>query len=101
MYRAPTILALAAAFVAVVRPGFSQEYNRHEVAGQAIGSFVTSNTKDGVTYDATHSGGVLGTYRFFFSDHHGVEANYGYARNTQSYASQGGMLGIRSDAHEV
>jgi hypothetical protein len=31
---------------------------------------------------ATNSGGVLASYRFFFSDSHGGEVNYGYSLNT-------------------
>jgi opacity protein-like surface antigen len=67
------------------------------VAVQASGSFVSSTTHNGVDNSATKSGGVLASYRFFFSKHHGVEANYGYALNTQSY----GALGVKTNSHEV
>jgi opacity protein-like surface antigen len=89
--------------VSVAAPAFSQseEASRHEVAAQALGSFVTSTTQDGIENKVSHSGGVLGTYRYFFSAHHGVEANYGYALNTQSYGLSGGAVGVKTYSHEV
>lgn len=50
---------------------------------------------------ATNSGGVLGSYRYFFNDHHGVEANYGYSLNTQSYGLSSGTLGVKNYSHEI
>lgn len=45
------------------------------------------------------AGGVLGAYRFFFSRHHGVEADYGYALNTQNYGAC--ALGVNTNTHEI
>src|ERR671926_1313031 len=103
MFRNHFAFALAAGLVAAAAPVFAQSENpgRHEVSAQALGSFVTSTTQNGVENKATHSGGVLGSYRFFFSAHHGVEANYGYALNTQSYALGTGTVGVKTYAHEV
>jgi hypothetical protein len=50
-----------------------------DVAVQGFGSFVSTTTPNGTDNTATNSGGVLASYRYFFSAHHGVEANYGYA----------------------
>ena len=50
---------------------------------------------------ATNSSGVLASYRFFFNQHHGIEANYGYSINTQSYTSLSGGIGVKSYSHEV
>jgi len=84
-------------------PAFSQSENpgKNEVSAQAFGSFVKSTTNNGVENKATNSGGILGTYRYFFNDHNGVEANYGYSLNTHSYASDTGVLGVKSHSHEV
>jgi opacity protein-like surface antigen len=82
-------------------PAFSQEFNRSEVSVQAFGSFVTNTTANGVPQTATNSGGVLANYRFFFSQSHGVEVNYGYSLNTQSYGFDSGPVGIKTDQHEV
>ena len=78
-----------------------EEAGRSEVSVQAFGSFVKKTTENGVQQSATDSGGVLANYRFFFSKHHGVEANYGYSLNTQSYGFAAGPLGVKANQHEV
>src|SRR5438477_4891987 len=83
-------------------PAFAQEEaGRSEVSVQAFGSFVKNTTQNGVPQSATNSGGVLANYRFFFSNSHGVEVNYGYSLNTQTYGSATGSLGVKSNQHEV
>jgi opacity protein-like surface antigen len=84
-------------------PVFAQSENpeKNEVSVQAFGSFVKSTTSNGIENKATNSGGVLGSYRYFFNAHNGVEANYGYSLNTQTYGSTSGMLGVKSYSHEV
>jgi len=82
-------------------PVLAQEGYRSEASVQAFGSFVKSTTENGVPQGATNSGGVLGTYRFFFTDHHGVEVNYGYSLNTQTYGLAAGLLGVKANQHEV
>jgi opacity protein-like surface antigen len=85
----------------VALPAFAQsEDSRHEVSVQAFGSFVTSTNENGIENRATNSGGVLGSYRYFFNTHHGVEANYGYSLNTQNYGLANGLLGVKSYSHE-
>lgn len=78
---------------------FAQEEatDRNDVAVQAFGSFVTSTNQNGVQQSASDSGGVLASYRFFFNKSNGVELNYGYALNTQSYSGQG----VSSYSHEA
>ena len=96
--------SLAMVFVGVglaALPAFAQEAGRSEVSVQAFGSFVKNTTQDGIQQSATDSGGVLANYRFFFSKSHGVEVNYGYSLNTQSYGLAGGPLGVKSNQHEV
>ncbi len=84
-------------------PAFAQtdEFGKSEVSVQALGSFVKSTTDNGVQNSATNSGGVLATYRYFFSTHHGVEGNYGYALNTQNFVSSSSALGVNTRSHEV
>ncbi len=79
---------------------FAQEdYTRFksEASVQALGSFVKQTTQDGIDQSATNSAGVLATYRYYFSRHHGVEANYSWTSNTQTYT------GFRGDtnSHEI
>ncbi|HLK50819.1 MAG TPA: outer membrane beta-barrel protein [Bryobacteraceae bacterium] len=84
-------------------PAFSQEgeSTRQEVSVQAFGSFVKTTTHNGVPQSATNSGGVLSSYRFFFTPNHGVEVNYGYSLNTQAYVLGANSLGVKSNQHEV
>ena len=82
-------------------PAFSQEAGRSEASVQAFGSFVKTTNQDGIQQGATNSGGVLASYRFFFSNSHGVEVNYGYSLNTQTYGLATGLLGVKADQHEV
>ena len=72
-----------------------------DVSVQAFGSFVKGTTDNGVENKATHSGGVLGSYRYFFNAHHGIEGNYGYSLNTQNYNWSSGALGVPTYSHEV
>ena len=99
MFQRNLLTILAAGVALMAAPAFAQsdEAGRQDVAVQASGSFVSSTTHNGVDNSATKSGGVLASYRFFFSKHHGVEANYGYALNTQNY----GALGVKTNSHEV
>ena len=97
------VVMLIVGIASAALPGYSQSENpgKQEVSVQAFGSFVKSTTNNGIENTATNSGGVLGTYRYFFNDHHGVEANYGYSLNTQSYSSASGVLGVKSYSHEI
>jgi len=94
---------LAAALLGIAlasSPVFAQEFDRSEFTVQAFGSFVKTTTENGIQQSATNSGGVLANYRFFFSQSHGVEVNYGYSLNTQTFGPASGPLGIKSDNHE-
>jgi outer membrane immunogenic protein len=84
-------------------PAFSQSETpeKNEVSVQAFGSFVKSTTENGIRNSATNSAGVLASYRYFFNEHNGVEANYGYSLNTQNYGPDGAGLGVKSYSHEV
>src|SRR5690348_9547387 len=101
MFQKTLLTMMIAGVGSIALPAYAQfdEAGRQEVSVQAFGSFLTTTTHNGVDNSATNSGGVLGTYRFFFSTHHGVEANYGYSRNTQSYTSSAAAVGVKSDSH--
>ena len=94
---------LVASILSFAPMAFAQSENpgNNEVSVQAFGSFVKSTTNGGIENKATDSGGVLGSYRYFFSRLQGIEANYGYSLNTQSYNSPNGFTGVRSYSHEV
>jgi len=94
---------MIASAVLLALPAFSQTEGpaRMDVAVQASGSFVATTTQNGVNNSASDNGGVLGTYRYFFNTHSGVEVNYGYALNTQKYSSTSGATGVDTNTHEV
>jgi len=102
MFQKRLVITLAAGIASLALPAFSQsETSGHEVSVQAFGSFVSGTTQNGVENKATNSGGVLGSYRYFFTAHHGIEADYGYALNTQTYGSAGELQGVKTYSHEV
>ena len=102
MFRRNTLAILFACSAFAVLPAFSQEeFYRQEVTGQAFGSFVKETTQDGIKQRATDSGGALASYRYFFNKNHGLEANYGYSVNTQSYSGTGTDFGVKSYSNEV
>jgi outer membrane immunogenic protein len=104
MFRSKVILPVIAGVISMSVPAFSQEESpayKNEASVQAFGSFVKTTTSDGVNQSATDSGGVLASYRFFFNPHNGVEANYGYALNTQNFFSAAGPLGVKTNSHEA
>jgi len=101
MFRTNSLATILLGGALAALPAFSQEAGRSEVSVQAFGSFVKTTTDNGVQQGATNSGGVLASYRFFFSNNHGVEVNYGYSLNTQTYGFATGPLGVKSNQHEV
>ena len=103
MFGKKIVVSLIAGFASMALPAFSQSENpeKNEVSVQAFGSFVRSTTDNGIRNSATNSGGVLGSYRYFFGVHNGVEVNYGYALNTQNFLSSSGAVGVQNYSHEV
>jgi len=101
MFRNSNLAVMLLGTALIAAPAFSQEAGRSEVSVQAFGSFVKTTTDNGIQQSATNSGGVLASYRFFFSNSQGVEVNYGYSLNTQTLGLAEGPLGVRSDQHEV
>jgi opacity protein-like surface antigen len=103
MFRNKLVVTWFVSIASLALPAFSQSENpqNNEVTVQAFGSFVKSTTDNGIGNTATNSGGVLGSYRYFFNAHSGVEADYGYALNTENYSASNGALGVKSYTHEL
>jgi outer membrane immunogenic protein len=103
MKRNKTFLTVMFGSALAVSPAFAQEESGHtqEVTVQGFGSFVKSNTQDGLEQRATNSGGVLASYRFFFNANNGVEVNYGFESNTQNYGTGGSVAGVDTHSHEL
>jgi opacity protein-like surface antigen len=103
MFGNKLVVTMVAGVASMALPAFSQSEDpgKNEVSVQAFGSFVKSNTNNGIQNSATNSAGVLGSYRRFFDVHSGVEVNYGYALNTQNFLSSSGTLGVDTHSHEI
>lgn len=96
-YAAIPLVSLLVCLPVFARTG---EQGRSEVSGQFFGTFVHGNDSNGIRRNNSDSGGILATYRFFFSKHHGVEANYSYSRSTTTYNLASGQSGVQADQHE-
>ena len=89
-------------FVLAAMPAFSQsqEGGRSEISAQFAGTFTHSSNQSDVQQSSSDSGGLLLSYRFLFSKHHAIEANYGYSRATVDYSSTSSFTGAQSNRHE-
>ena len=76
------------------------ETNRMEVGVSAIGALPSGSSGNGVQQGGSYSGGVLASYRYFFSSHQGAEVDYGYTRDTLQYGTFSGAAALLSDMHE-
>ena len=102
MFGKKGLVALVLGASAMALPAFGQsEEFKSDVAVQALGSFVKDTTDNGITHSASNSGGVLGTYRYYFGRHNGVEFNYGYTQNSQRYALGGNVASTQAYSHEA
>jgi hypothetical protein len=71
----------------LVTGAYAQEGNRNDITVSAFGSFQQSTSGNGVNQSSTNSAGVLATYRYFFTDHQGVEVDYGFSRFDQQFSA--------------
>ena len=94
--------ALVAGAALAIVPAMGQEENyKSEVSAQAFGTFPTKTISNGVSQDATNSGGVLGSYRYLFDKNNAMEFNYGYTLNTQTYGFPAGPVAIKNHLNEA
>lgn len=63
----------------------AQEERHQDITVSAFGIFQQGTTGNGITQTGTETTGVLGTYRYFFTDHQGVEIDYGFGRFNQQF----------------
>jgi Outer membrane protein beta-barrel domain len=70
---------------------------KSEATVQALGSFVTQTTQNGIQHGTTDSSGVLATYRYHFNRHNGVDVNYAWTSDTENYNA----FGAENNSHEV
>src|SRR4051794_2718542 len=60
---------------------------RADVALSGTAVFTKDSSGNGLDQAVTNSGGVLGSFRYRFRDHSGLELNYGFTRNSQVYTN--------------
>jgi len=72
-----------------------------EITVQGTGFFTTDSQGNGMSQHSTDTGGVLLNYRFYFNRWLGVEASYGYDRNTLQNVTPIGELGLQSNVHQA
>jgi len=105
MFRQKSVGIFAAGIAAIVLPAFAQSeenaISRQDISVQAFGSFLRSTTQNGFENKSENSAGVLGTYRYFFTNHQGVEADYGFTQNYQYYGQPGSFAGVKTYSNEI
>ena len=94
------VVAVAAGIVLCLPLVATAQENRSEVSVQGSGVFTKSTVGNGTSYNATESGGVLGTYRYHLNHWLSVEGAYGYNLNTQKYSLSSGAFRIQSGIHQ-
>jgi opacity protein-like surface antigen len=68
----------------------AQENTRNDIGLSVFGSFQQSTSGNGVNQSASEQPGILVTYRHFFTDHQGLEFDYGLSQFNQQYSGIGG-----------
>jgi opacity protein-like surface antigen len=96
-----TLIMIAAGLAAL--PAFGQEESTHkqEVTVSGFGSFLKGTTSNGVRNEAENTGGVLASYRYFFNQHNGVEANYAFSNFTDRYGLGSNLTSVENRSHEI
>jgi opacity protein-like surface antigen len=83
----------------------AQEGIRNEATISATGSFEQSTNGNGIHQSANDSAGVLFTYRYFLTNHQGLELDYGFSRFNQQYGSLNAAapfsLGVPANTNEA
>lgn len=100
-YKLMTGLVSLGLFIGVAQ---AQEGDRNEATISATGSFEQGTNGNGIHQSAEDQAGVLFSYRYFFTDHQGVELDYGFSRFNQQYSSLDAApfsLGVPANTNEA
>ena len=90
-----------AIFLMFTTVAMAQEEVRSQVSLQGTGLVAKDSSGQGISQEATKSGGFLVGYSFQLNRWASAEANYGYSRNTQSYSGNFGRAAIQANVHEI
>jgi opacity protein-like surface antigen len=83
----------------------AQEASRSDITVSAFGIFQQNTNGNGVNQSGTDATGVLATYRYFFTDHQGVEVDYGFGQFNQQFSAPTAAtpvsLSVRNNMNEA
>jgi opacity protein-like surface antigen len=83
----------------------AQEESHQDITVSAFGIFQQGTTGNGINQSGEQTPGVLATYRYFFTDHQGVEIDYGFGRFNQQFSAPAATtpfsLGVPADMNEA
>ena len=96
-----SFVAVVIVAIALTSPAFAQVEQPSQITVQGIGMFTKSSTGQGTSNDATDSGGLLVGYSYQLKRRFGIEANYGFTRNTQQYVTASGQALVETNVHEL
>jgi opacity protein-like surface antigen len=85
---------------------YAQEDYRNDAAVSALGSFQRLTSGNGINQSADDAPGVLFTYRYFFTNHQGLELNYAYSQLDEQFTpttstSLANKLGMSANTNEA
>ena len=88
-------------FALLTCAAYAQEGYKNEATVSATGSFQQTTNGNGIQQSANNGAGVLLSYRYFFTNHQGVELNYGFSRFDQQFSSTGISLAVPANTNEA
>ncbi|MBV9084721.1 MAG: outer membrane beta-barrel protein [Acidobacteriaceae bacterium] len=94
------ILTVALSLALLAAAAYAQEGQRNEATVSALGSFQQTTNGNGIQQSGNNAAGVLVSYRYFFTNHQGVELNYGFSRFDQQF-NLPGALSVPANTNEA
>ena len=91
------VLLLAILIISLI--AFAQD-SKSDLSVNLTGTYTKNSGDSFVSQGATKSAGFLASYRFSFTPHQAVEANYGYSKNSQNYFN-GDFTSVQAGLHEL
>src|SRR5262245_34434310 len=94
-------LALIGGLLVFTSAASAQVEKPSQVSIQGTALVVKDTTDAGSTHQSTKTGGLLLGYSYQFNRWAGVEGNYGYTRNVQTFAVPTRNASLENDFHQV
>jgi len=94
-------LALIGGFLVFTSTASAQVEIPSQVSIQGTALVTKDTTNSGSTHQTTKTGGLLLGYSYQFNKWAGVEGNYGYTRNVQTFTAPARGSSLESDFHQV